>query len=358
MSAMDALKPYVHKIRIPVQNDKIYKDECVFSFDSPLSPDGLYVCLNTFLGFGRDFVELHHKKTGNAVFLNLKRIAREMPQSDCEETKPKITKLAIGIEGGFDVNSQPKQQFDEINSVVILPQFTVIPLPNPDLPEQLLQSISMVLSSDAAFRLEELQALAGTWDGEKRIVSKYANDLKQLDNGVKIPPKGWKCEKCDKRDNLWLNLTDGTILCGRKYFDGTGGNNHASEYYAETKYPLAVKLGTITADGADVYSYDEDDMVEDPLLAKHLAHFGINVKQMEKTDKSMIELEIDLNKGLGEWSIIQEEGSQLKPLYGAGYTGLSNLGNSCYLNSVMQVMFSIPDFQNRYFPPDKIFESA
>lgn len=32
----------------------------------------------------------------------------------------------------------------------------------------------------------------------------------------------------------------------------------------------------------DVFSYDEDDMVEDPYLAQHLAHFGINITQMEK----------------------------------------------------------------------------
>ena len=34
------------------------------------------------------------------------------------------------------------------------------------------------------------------------------------------------------------------------------------------KYPLVVKLGTITASGADVYSYasDESDMVDDPDL--------------------------------------------------------------------------------------------
>lgn len=32
----------------------------------------------------------------------------------------------------------------------------------------------------------------------------------------------------------------------------------------------------------DVFSYDEDDMVEDPNLAQHLAHFGINITQMEK----------------------------------------------------------------------------
>lgn len=61
---------------------------------------------------------------------------------------------------------------------------------------------------------------------------------------------GWKCSKCDMRENLWLNLTDGSILCGRRYFDGSGGNNHAAEHYRETGYPLAVKLGTITPDGA------------------------------------------------------------------------------------------------------------
>ena len=31
---------------------------------------------------------------------------------------------------------------------------------------------------------------------------------------------GYKCAKCDITDNLWLNLTDGSILCGRKFFDG------------------------------------------------------------------------------------------------------------------------------------------
>ena len=54
------------------------------------------------------------------------------------------------------------------------------------------------------------------------------------------------------------------------------------DYYEETKYPLAVKLGTITPDGADVYSYDEDDMVEDPKLSQHLAHFGIDITSMTK----------------------------------------------------------------------------
>ena len=32
----------------------------------------------------------------------------------------------------------------------------------------------------------------------------------------------------------------------------------------------------------DVYSYDEDDMVLDPHLEKHLKHFGIDLKNLTK----------------------------------------------------------------------------
>lgn len=121
------------------------------------------------------------------------------------------------------------------------------------------------------------------------------------------------------------------------------------QHYQETGHPLAVKLGTITADGkGDVYSYPEDDMVEDPYLKEHLLHFGIKTAQLEKTEKSMVELELDLNQKIGEWNILTESNSKLEPISGPGYTGMRNLGNSCYLNSVMQVIFTIPDFIKRY----------
>nr|CAD7445607.1 unnamed protein product [Timema bartmani] len=280
----------------------------------------------------------------------------------------KITRLAIGVEGGFDPESgKNKFEFEESYAVVILPNFVTLPWPDSEFPEILVNtlvvlsstaedgeievcnSVKAVLEAQSAARLAELEALAGTWDGEARIITKHANNLVQLDNGKRIPPSGWKCERCDLMQNLWMNLTDGAVLCGRKFFDGTGGNEHAAEYYRNKGYPLAVKLGTITKEGkADVYSYDEDEMVDDPHLIQHLAHFGINMAQMEKTDKSMVELELDLNQKFGEWASLQEAGSQLKPAYGPGYTGLINLGNSCYLNSVMQVIFTVPDFQKRF----------
>ena len=239
--------------------------------------------------------------------------------------------------------------------MVLYPQFDLYELTDANLPETIRICVDSVIASESAFRKEELQAASGTWDGEKRQISQHADNLEQLNNGVKISPKGWKCANCDKRDNLWMNLTDGTILCGRKNYDGSGGNNHAVEYYEQTNYPLAVKLGTITPESADIYSYPEDNMVLDPHLNKHLAHFGINVNQMEKTEKTMIELEIDANKKFDEWLTIQESNSNLTSLYGPGYVGIENLGNSCYLNSVMQVLFATPEFRSTYYPVKSIY---
>ncbi|KAH8502930.1 hypothetical protein H0E87_014298 [Populus deltoides] len=174
--------------------------------------------------------------------------------------------------------------------------------------------------------------------------------LPQIDNGVVIPPSRWKCARCDKKDKLRLNLTDGMILCGQKNWDGTGGNNHAIEHYKETSCPPAVKLGTITADleAADVFSYPEDDSVVDPLLALHLAFFGIDFSPLQKTEMTTAERELDQNTN-HDWNPIQVSGQDVEPIFGPGYTGLVNLGNNCYMAAPMQVVFSTRSFNSRYY---------
>ncbi|CAG7723166.1 unnamed protein product [Allacma fusca] len=368
---MSAMNPEVEalvragmsKARSPVGGDRVYKEECVYSFDNPEIETGLYVSLASFWGLGRDFVERYADKTKETLFLHIRRIRTKIPKPKIDGPEKKVTRFAIGVEGGFDANAGDFDvKTEEFYQLVVIPGFHTISLPCDSLPEIVTLSINGILAADSATKLADLEAMSGTWDGEIRRVSQYAASLVQVNNGKKIPPTGWKCEVegCNMTENLWLNLTDGAIMCGRRFFDGSGGNNHAIENYQKTKYPLAVKLGTITADGrADVFSYAEDDMVEDPLLVQHLAHFGINITQMQKTDKSMAEMEIDLNQKLGEWSTLQEAGTKLKPLYGAGFTGFINLGNSCYMNSIMQVLFNISAFQNRFYKKaPQYFESA
>ena len=61
----------------------------------------------------------------------------------------------------------------------------------------------------------------------------------------------------------------------------------------------------------------------------------------------MAELELDFNQRYDEWSVMQESNSELQPLYGPGYTGIINLGNSCYMNSVIQVLFVLQDIKQK-----------
>uniref|UniRef100_A0AAR2INK3 Ubiquitin carboxyl-terminal hydrolase n=1 Tax=Pygocentrus nattereri TaxID=42514 RepID=A0AAR2INK3_PYGNA len=356
----EVLMSVLSTVRVPRPGDRVHKDECAFSFASPESEGGLYVCMNSFLGFGGQFVERHHARTGQRAYLHITRTRKKEDDNSSgsgDPPKKKPTRLAIGIEGGFDVE---QEQYEEDVKVVLFPDRQEVTSEDlatmPDVVrERVSLSMAGLLAADSVSHALQVQQ----WDGEVRQESKHAAELKQLDNGVKIPPSGWRCEVCDLQENLWMNLTDGKVLCGRRYFDGSGGNNHALQHFQQTGYPLAVKLGTITPDGADVYSYDEDDMVLDSKLAEHLSHFGIDMMTMEKTERTMTELEIAVNQRVGEWEVIQESGATLRPLWGPGLTGMKNLGNSCYLNSVMQVLFTIPDFQEKYVSSfEKIVDEA
>ncbi|KAG8978502.1 hypothetical protein FRC05_010747 [Tulasnella sp. 425] len=202
-----------------------------------------------------------------------------------------------------------------------------------------------IMQSMSSGRQSEVKA----WE-EETTACEHTLMLEQV-TSHQTPASGLaQCGKCDLKENLWLCLTCGNLGCGRAQFGGIGGNGHGLAHFNETQHPVSVKLGTITAEGtADIYCYQCNDSKVDPGLATHLANFGINVLTQTKTEKSMAELQIEHNLNY-DFSMTGDDGKSLEPVFGPGLTGLANLGNSCYMASVIQSLFSLPEFQARFGP--------
>lgn len=85
----------------------------------------------------------------------------------------KITRLAIGLEGGFDVDANKKKYtYHDNYSIVILPKYETISIKDLNLPEVVKIAVKEIIEADSALKLAEMSALTGTWDGEQRFVSK------------------------------------------------------------------------------------------------------------------------------------------------------------------------------------------
>ena len=305
---MEDIEALASQCRVATPHDTVLHSECAYTFHSPYSSDkGIVVNLNTFIGTIPELA--FHSFDGNdsGIFLRIvkKRVKKEKSADDAMADAP--TKLAIGVEGGFQTDDD-KYETISTYSVVVMDKSGTIVAEVPYIVDEKKFSEGVTKSVESVINhvgLAIQQDLTAWQDDEPIPVSKYYENLPFVDNGVKISPdpKSWKCEKNGATENLWLNLSDGYIGGGRQNWDGSGGSNGALDHYKETgeRYPLVVKLGTITADShgvhADCFSYakDEDGPVQIPNLKDLLAKRGINVAGLQKTEKSTAELEVELN---------------------------------------------------------------
>ena len=246
---LNIIRSEFSKLKIPHSSEKVYKDECVFSFDSPFSDTGLYVNLVTLQGVGQKYLNLDEFRTGSKLYLHLKWT--QVPVENESKMDSKVpSKMAIGVDGGFITEEQYTIVKETSLLVISTSGNTFITLPNNQLPEFVSNICQAIIENEGMKSKLQLNA----WEASSEIiVSKYAKDLPYVVSNKKISndPKTWKCEASGDTNNIWLNLSTGYIGGGRKFWDGTGGSNAALDHYIATgkKYPLCVKLGTITSQG-------------------------------------------------------------------------------------------------------------
>ncbi|KAH7081616.1 ubiquitin carboxyl-terminal hydrolase 14 [Paraphoma chrysanthemicola] len=326
------------ELRAPGPTQSVYREDCTQCFDSIDDPSGLDVCLYCFNGGctgERNHSLLHVSSANHPLVLNIKRTRKQITR---DEPPQKVTKLAIAAEteaDRYDTATQVKCYECGVDDV-------------DQSSEKLSELVDAVLKANTFARQEEVKA----WEQEL-TACEHTLCLEQ-NNASQIESQNLgHCSECELNENLWLCLTCGNLGCGRQQFGGVGGNSHGVGHTKTTGHPVAVKLGSLTADGtADIYCYACDEERVDPELPNHLAHWGINIKDRIKTEKSLTEMQVEQNLRW-DFAMVTEDGKELQPLFGPDFTGLKNLGNSCYLNSTLQALFAMPEFKDRYYLPEE-----
>ncbi|KAE8348173.1 hypothetical protein BDV28DRAFT_153138 [Aspergillus coremiiformis] len=321
-------------LKRPSPSQAVYREDCTQCFDSIDDEAGLNVCLTCFNGGctgDKDHASLHFKRHGHSLALNIKRTRKKILR---DEPPQKVSKLAVAAETDED-------HYDTSTRVICYS------CGKDDIEETsggLATAIEGVLKAMPFSKREEVKA----WEQEF-IPCEHTLSLNQDYSRHVESRELIQCSMCDLKENIWLCLECGKLGCGRSQFGGIRGNSHALAHSDLTSHAVAVKLGSITADGsADIYCYKCNEERTDPNLAIHLAHWGINLAGREKTEKSLMEMQVEQNLKW-DFSMTSEDGRELTPIFGPGFTGLANLGNSCYLSSVIQCLFDLPEFQQRYY---------
>lgn len=392
------------KVVAPTLSSKVYKDECTLCFGDVFG--GLDVCLLCFNGACDSHSQGHFKRTGHSLVLRLKctrfegsssssqtydsqQIFSHPPnqvqaKTDFESVHPEniISTQAVGQENATGSNEAleksakyPKIKADKIDF-----------LDDSNKVEYMVQCIAcnttLICGSDsenAAFidlariaktvaqdamparersALDALQAAGGTLTSCEHTVDHHVADRPLTSVGLSV--SSLKCSSCEISQNLWICLTCGTVGCGRTQYDGTGGKGHGIDHWRSSGHAVAVKIGTITPtspDGeidADVHCYICDELRICPNLGKSLAELGFfpvngGHSKILSSEKRMSELQLEQNQKLDLESSHHSVG---KPVECApSLVGLENLGNSCYVSSIIQMLLRIPSFSSIYSDP-------
>lgn len=296
----------------------------MYCFRDWREPEWIEVCTTCFQGFCPEHFSFH--------------MATHSIHKCCVRASVKTIHIEEKDEADRTANKKNKKPVVEIPQPSAILDYTFIPYCYECQLQLSLENDKVIQYVKDSAEVSKLLAVSASWS-EQVKPCRHIESLQQLPEPQPLNDEP-TCFHCDKADNLWLCLGCGEVGCGRRQFDGSGGNGHAAEHYASTKHPCSIKLGTINKNAApDVHCYECDEMVFDGRLEEHLNKFKVDHAKIG-SEKGMLELQWEQNQNF-DFSMATDDGQRFEPA--VGFPGISNLGNSCYLSAVLQSLVRIID---------------
>lgn len=355
------------------------RDECIYCYESPINDSHhheignqthqLHICIDCWQPLCSRHVPLHLDATSDEphfyylTIAKVKKLKEKTPDEE-EDLANKKLKLQV-VDKAEDDIYDTLWELSEWDSNKAVDHRTIAK--SYDEGYKLISpEIQSKVTAILAVKSQALVDQTAAWQLEVKPCS-HVIELRTMNFPADKKLDISKCNFCGLAQNLWLCLYCGNVGCGREQV-GIEGNSHALKHYEECKsHPVAVKLGSLSGSSSDIYCYqcDDDVMFESTsALEKVLHHYGIDLTHQSASEKTLVELQVEQNMN---WSfnMLDSEGKELQKLnaskeYGVG---LINLGNSCYLNSVVQCFYNggIPTWSlkqlNLEFPKSVVFPS-